>query len=71
MKKLLFVVTLSLSALTVAETAPTHTPGSPELSTPVRTQVQSQDKSAKLVQYINACLVQRPSSDNEIRKLLQ
>ena len=73
MKKFLFVVTFSLSTLIVAET-PTHTTpadASTGISTPVRSTVASQDKAAKLVQYINACMVKRPGADDEIRKLLQ
>lgn len=70
MKKFLLVVTLSLSTLGFAEDA-THTTAPSEISTPVRTTVTTPDKSAKLIEYINACMVKRPGAEDEIRKLLQ
>ncbi len=70
MKMFLLVTILSLSTLTVAETAPNHSAASAS-SGPVRTQISAEQIAAKLKQYVDACTVKRPSSDDEIRKLLQ
>lgn len=78
MKKLFLVIAVSLMSAGLqaeeASKAGNHsTAGAPPASTSAATSVPvSRDKSGKLFQYINACLVSRPSSSDEtIRKLFQ
>ena len=70
MKKFLFVFIVSLSAMAIEPVAHTET-GAPTESAITRSTVVKVDKAAKLEQYINACLVQRPGVGDDIKKLLQ
>lgn len=71
MKKLLLVALMITGSL-FAETGDSHGTNGASQSSPVNsTPAVSQEKNAKLFQYISACMVTRPAATDDIKALLK